>query len=102
MESSVYVKAARILAVLSFLIGTFFLVLFWYTESMEIAETAEYYVILALLINSFVFVALLLKARNDQANSSELIGAALLLLVNIPVAIVYFIVFFNLAMKIFD
>lgn len=77
---------------LSFLCGTAILLGFCITKSWFFAWLGFYYVVATIIINVIVFLHELLAFIMDITNKKSHGNSALLLLLNIPVAILYFFI----------
>lgn len=83
-------------ALVSFAIGTIILILFMITREIDpFAYIGIWYLYVAFAINAMLFFLVILSALFLWKNSIELLGHAMLLTLNIPVAIGYFFIVLN-------
>lgn len=81
----------RIITLLSFLLGTIIFSLYLYFDnSNDIGKFGLYFVIIALIINTLLFLVNLIAIIIEGNNRLELIKTCGLMLLNIPFAILYF------------
>lgn len=93
MNSSLDIS--KIVAGISFIIGTLFLVIHLFFKGPSIILFGLYYVCIAFLINSLVFLTLMIKLINHSENRIDLLKAIGAILINIPIAIGYFFIVIN-------
>ena len=94
MNSSLDIS--KIVASISFIIGTLLLVLFLFFKQEEsLIMLGFYYVIGAFIINTFVLLSLLTRLILNSENRIELLKAIGIILINIPIAIGYFFIVIN-------
>ncbi len=85
-------KNALMTAVLSFLFGTIFLMLFLITQSDLLIRIGILYVTIALTLNTIMFIGLLINSIiNYQYYRENLITISLFLL-NIPITLLYILI----------
>lgn len=90
------INTAKIIAGLSFIFGTILLVLFLNLKHGEtIVMTGYIYTLITLLVNLIVFIILLGCAINNKFYRTKLLKTCGLLLLNIPIAISYFLIVVN-------
>lgn len=95
MNSSL--DTSKIVAGISFILGTLLLVLFLFFREIEsIIMIGIYYVLIAFVINSFIFFWLIVRLINCSENKIELLQATGVILSNIPIAIGYFFIVINI------
>ncbi|MCC2589608.1 hypothetical protein [Chryseobacterium sp. MFBS3-17] len=82
---------------LSFLLGNICLFGFIFTRDEAFAVAGYLLLIYAGGINAIAFLGLMLYARVAREFSREAVNAALLLLVNIPVAVLYTLIGINIS-----
>lgn len=80
---------SKIIAGISFVLGTLLLVLFLFFKSKLIVGLGIYYVITALVINTLFFIGLLARFIVDSGNRLEILKSIGLILMNLPIAIGY-------------
>ena len=84
-------NTAQIIALLSFVIGTCFLSFYLYFRDDFIHITIPMmFVIIAIIVNAVFFLALLGVAILNKSRRIENLKTCLIMLLNIPVAILYF------------
>uniref|UniRef100_UPI004048DFC1 hypothetical protein n=1 Tax=Flavobacterium sp. TaxID=239 RepID=UPI004048DFC1 len=88
-------KLAKLLALLSFSIGTFLLVLFYITKNEIIIIIGFYYVITALLFNSIVFINLIFNLIVYKTMYWFQLKSTFILLLNIPITLLYLKIVFQ-------
>lgn len=89
-------KLSDIIATLSFLIGTIILVLYFIPIQgidIEIILTGYFYVIVAIIINLIMLIGLIISIFSFQNHQKYLLKRIGFLLLNIPIAILYFLIF---------
>ncbi|WP_313002112.1 hypothetical protein [Chryseobacterium gleum] len=80
---------------ISFLLGTSLLLLFWITRAEFLILLGFYYVMIAALVNLLITLYELMKFLSDISGKKRNGNSVLLLLLNIPIALIYFIVYFE-------
>lgn len=81
------------IALTSLAIGTFLLLLFFVAPDKDpVISTGIAYVIIALAINSIAFLIFIAFSFRHKAYQWDIIGRAGLMLINIPIAYLYFII----------
>lgn len=88
-------KLAKLLALLSFSIGTFLLVLFYITKNEIIIIIGFYYVITALLFNGIVFINLIFNLIVYKTMYWFQLKSTFILLLNIPITLLYLKIVFQ-------
>jgi len=87
---------SKIIAGVSFILGTLLLVLFLFFKEFEsIVMFGLYYVLIAFVTNAFVFFWLITQLIVRSENWIELLKAIGVILINIPIAIVYLLIVFH-------
>ena len=82
---------ARIIAGICFVIGTVFLSLYlYYGEHVVNILLAFFFIILALITNTVMLTVLFGKALRNNISRTETLKTILIMLCNIPIAILYF------------
>jgi len=93
MEISQYLSTARIMAFISFIIGTLIFALHCVApQENGIMIFGFYYVIIAIIANFIMFLILLGIACIRMDSIDEIAKSLLLLMANIPIAIIYFLI----------
>lgn len=83
-------QTAKITAILSFLGGTFLLILYLYfSGSQTILNLGIYYALFALLLNSILFFTLFITLINSEIKRKQILKSLLLMIVNIPIGCCY-------------
>ncbi|MDR6461186.1 hypothetical protein J2786_004339 [Chryseobacterium vietnamense] len=80
---------------ISFLLGTFLLILFWITEAEFLIIFGFYYVVIAAVTNLLITLYELMEYLSDVSGKKSNGNSVLLLLLNIPVTLLYLTMFFN-------
>jgi hypothetical protein len=81
------------LAIISFLLGTLLLIVsFILPKNENLLIIGLFYVFAAIFINGIAFVGLGLQLLTDKINRPEIANKMLILLINIPIAFVYFLI----------
>ena len=89
-------KLSDIITVLSFLIGTIILVLYFIPIQgidFEIILTGYFYVIITIIINLIMLIGLIISIFSFQNYQKYLLKRIGFLLLNIPITILYFLIF---------
>lgn len=94
MKSEIFVKLGIITTLLSFIAGTIILLLFLFTSKYNMVEFGAQYLFFAFIINFSVLLALLVKAsiENNILKRKRLRKTIWIMLLNIPIAILYFFI----------
>lgn len=88
-----YLKKERLgktVALISFIIGTILIGLFFFTEKAELLLISYISVIFIVIVNIGVFIASLVEAVNNRILRKKLLLNSGIMLLNIPVAFFYF------------
>ncbi|MCD9619305.1 hypothetical protein [Chryseobacterium gleum] len=80
---------------ISFLLGTSLLLLFWITRAEFLMIFGFYYVMIAAVVNLIITLYELMEFLSDISGKKKNGNSVLLLLLNIPIALIYFIVYFE-------
>ena len=89
MTAEKHVKAGRLTALISFLIGTIIFGLYFLTSAPELLFIGFGFIAITGLINLGVLLAILIKSGRDKQNRKRLLNTSGLMLLNIPVVIAY-------------
>lgn len=90
------INTAKIIAGISFILGTMILVIFLNLKQGEDIIVIGYvYTLITLLVNLIVFIILLGYAINNKPYRTKLLKTCGLLLLNIPIAISYLMIVIN-------
>lgn len=81
---------------ISFLLGTCLLLLFWITRAGFLIIFGFYYVVIAAVINLLITLYELMEYLNDISENKSSGNSVLLLLLNIPIALTYLTLFLNI------
>ena len=97
------VKKSVFYAITSFLIGSILFTLFYWTEYIGIALFGFLFLIIAIVMNGTFLIKLTMKIYYEKTDKKKYLSPILILIINIPVAIIYFkivmnIIFENVAM----
>jgi len=80
---------------ISFLLGTSLLLLFWITRAGFLIIFGFYYVVIAAVVNLLITLYELMEYMTDVSEKKRNGNSVLLLLLNIPVTFLYLTLFFN-------
>ncbi|WP_137905301.1 hypothetical protein [Chryseobacterium sp. 2VB] len=80
---------------ISFLLGTSLLLLFWITKAEFLVILGFYYVVIAVVVNLLITLYELMEFLSDISEKKRNGNSVLLLLLNIPVTFLYLTLFFN-------
>lgn len=89
MTPEKHIKTGRILAGLSFLLGTAIFLGYYFTSSDSLLFVGYGFILLAGFVNLSLLFAILMQAAKDETNKKELHKTAGLMSLNIPVMLVY-------------
>ena len=89
MKTTNYSKLGHITTILSFLIGTCLFVSFKMTHNFDIASFGLIYIMIATLLNLIIMLIVLSSANIYNPNRKKIIFSGLLMLINIPIALLY-------------
>lgn len=78
------------LFLISFISGSAILLLYLLTNSDFLVIAGIYYLIAAVTVNALAFLMLMIMAAVNYPHAGALLGRALLLTINIPIAFLYF------------
>ncbi|UZT96911.1 hypothetical protein ODZ84_17050 [Chryseobacterium fluminis] len=96
MEKLKFSATGKNTFLISWIIGTVILLLYVLTKSWILVWAGFYYVLAAAIINMIIFFHELLAFVIDVADHKPHGNSALLILLNVPIAALYFLIFFNL------
>ncbi|MCS3530834.1 hypothetical protein [Chryseobacterium sp. JUb7] len=96
MKNIKFSAAGRNLFLASWIFGTVILLGYVFTDLWFFVCAGFYYVLLAIIINTIAFFHEFLAFIIDVADQKAHGNSALLILLNIPIAILYFFIFCNL------
>lgn len=88
-------KIGRITAFFSFLIGTGIFILWEITWDLDIAAFGFLYIPIAFFINFLLLILVILKAVEQSKSEKSLMKTGVLMLLNLPIAVLYCWLFFN-------
>jgi len=83
-------KIGLFTALISFLIGTILLIIFYFTDSMAISSFGMIFIVIAGIINAGVFIKVLIDLINEKENRKKYFFTSGIMLLNIPIVLVYF------------
>lgn len=97
------ILTGKVLAAASFFIGTI-LVAFslYFGESESILVGGFFYTLITAILNSIVFLILIICSIFDETYRLELLKTSSVMLINIPIAIVYIYLVFTITVPIID
>ncbi len=91
-------NTGKLTALISFVIGTFFLLFFVIFKTYDsIVIIGMYYIAIAFIVNSIVFLSVFISGLYFWDRRLELFATCGILLLNIPIAIGYFFLVLNLS-----
>jgi len=83
-------QTTKIIAVLSFLGGTFLLILYFYfSGSKTVLSLGIYYALFALMLNSILFFTLFITFMHSEIKRKKILKSLLLMIVNVPIGCCY-------------
>lgn len=83
-------QTAKITAILSFLGGTFLLILYlFFSGSKTILNLGIYYALFALMLNSILFFTLFITFLQSDMKRKKILKSLLMMVVNIPIGCCY-------------
>ncbi len=96
------IKRSLLYAAASFLIGSILFTLFYWTEYIGIALIGILFIIVAIILNSAFLIKLAVNITSEKADKKKYLTSILILITNIPIALIYFkivmnIIFYNVA-----
>ncbi len=83
-------RIGRFTALISFLIGTIILIIFYFTDSSAITEFGMIFIVVAGIINAGVFVKVLIDLINEKESRKKYVFTSGIMLLNIPIVLAYF------------
>ena len=90
IQSTHLLASSKKFAFWSFLIGTLLLLTFYLSKSIEIAVLGFFYVCITALLNGGLLIRLIFEWINQKQVRYEISKVIALILINIPVAILYY------------
>ena len=91
MTSDHYIKIGKQTALVTSLIGTGIFCIYFQTDSFALLVWGYIFILLAGIINLGIFISILLKAYKDKNNRKHLLTTGGIMLLNIPLAMIYFL-----------
>lgn len=91
-ENLSLVKLSMYLFKYSLIIGTIFFLLYLFSQNTEIIIFGFVYLCIATALNLMLFLSLLIIVLTDARSRIETLKSMGLLLINIPIAILYFLI----------
>ncbi|WP_298422776.1 hypothetical protein [uncultured Kordia sp.] len=83
-------QTAKITAILSFLGGTFLLILYFYfSGSKTILSLGIYYTLFTLMLNSILFFTLIITFMNSEIKRKKILTSLFIMIINIPIGCCY-------------
>jgi len=83
-------RIGRFTALISFLIGTMILIIFYFTDSSAITEFGMIFIVVAGIINAGVFVKVFIDLINEKENRKKYFFTSGIMILNIPIVLAYF------------
>ena len=77
-------------AILSFIIGTIFFLMYFFSGSDNTAFTAYFFILIAGLLNLGILLTLIVKSIADKENKKSYLRTSGIMLLNLPVVVLYF------------
>jgi hypothetical protein len=77
-------------ALISFIIGTLLLIVFYFTNSYSLSIFGIFFIAIAGIINLGVLIKVLINLINDKENRKKHILTSGVMILNVPIAILYF------------
>ncbi|MGV9012882.1 MAG: hypothetical protein ACOH13_09845 [Flavobacteriales bacterium] len=89
MKSEKYICLGRGTALISFLVGTLILDVYFFTSTSEVLFIGYRYIAIAGIANLIILLAILVKSNSDSANRTRLVKAGGLMLINVPIMLLF-------------
>ena len=89
MKSEKYITLGKRTALMSFLIGTLILGIYFLTSNSNLLFIGYGFIIMAGIANLIVLVAILVKSKSDSVNRKRLLKTSGLMLVNLPIMFLF-------------
>jgi hypothetical protein len=83
-------KLGKTVALISFLLGSILIGLYFFIEKAELLLIGYIFIILIVIVNIAVFIASIVEAVNNKLLRKKLLTNSAIMLLNIPVAFFYF------------
>lgn len=96
------IKISRIIALFSFVIGSILLTLFYLTEHAILISIGLFYVLFAVVVNSFFLIGLIAKLFSKESDKKQSWISIGIVALNIPVVILYTTIAMNIIGPITD
>ena len=90
MTTERYIRIGRLIAVISFLLGTAIFAIYFLTSSSDLLLIGYYFIVLAALINIIILLLIFVRVARDTTNRRKLLRTSALMLLNIPVMLAYY------------
>lgn len=84
-----YSIVAKLTALITFFIGTFIFLLFYFFSESPFLQVGYFYIIFASIINLIVIIYISIKVRNDASNKNSAYKSYAIMFLNIPSALLY-------------
>ena len=82
-------KLGKTVALISFVLGSILIGLYFFTEKAELLLIGFYFIVLIIIINFAVFIASIVEAVTNKQLRKKLLNNCAIMLLNIPVAFFY-------------
>lgn len=89
MTSEQYIKSGKLIALISFFVGTIIFGLYYWTSAFKLLFIGYGFIALMGILNIVFLVAILIKSTRDQTNRKKLLHTSGFMLLNIPILIIY-------------
>ncbi|WP_276966194.1 hypothetical protein [Chryseobacterium sp.] len=87
---------------ISFLLGTSLLLLFWITKAEFLVILGFYYVVIAAVVNLLIILYELMEYLSDISGKKRNGNSVILMLLNVPVALIYLVLYFEFLSNLSD
>lgn len=88
-QSQRYITIGRVIALISFLIGTLIFITYYFTSNSDFAFLGYGFVVFAGIVNLILFIKIILLSFSDRPNQRKLLKTAGIMLLNIPIMLVF-------------
>ncbi len=89
METKQLIKIGRIIAILSFLIGTVIFVLYYLTSVDSFLFVGYIFIVVVAIINSIFLILIAVRYSKEEHHKTHLFITAGIILINIPALLFY-------------
>ena len=83
------VEVSRVVALVSFVLGSLILILFYLTNSAALIMVGSIFLVIAFVINCVFLLGLVMKLATDKSDRKRIVLSLVLILLNIPIVFLY-------------